>query len=284
MKLIHMQHFPGVSRNLLRQFLLQPSLLSVLYDLSPEDFQSYFFLKPDVSRRLHHYLHHSHISSVIDDYFTHKIHIITLLDPVFPEQLKHIPDPPPILYCKGHTALLNPTGNLLSVVGSRKTSIHMNRTMNVLLEPLIKKNFTIVSGLASGVDGYAHRLALKSSTIAVLGSGLYHPYPSSNRKLFDEISQNHLVLSEYPPQFQPKKWYFPERNRIISGLSPATLVIEAKARSGSLITADQALEQGRDVFAVPGSIFDEYYSGTNYLIQQGAKAILNAQDLLNEYE
>lgn len=120
--------------------------------------------------------------------------------------------------------------------------------------------------------------------MAILGSGHLHMYPKENVQLFSQMSKNQLILSEYPPDTPPQKWHFPARNRIISGMSKGVLVIEAKEKSGSLITADQALEQGRDVYAIPGSIFSPLSKGTNYLIQQGAKLVMSAEDILEDFQ
>ncbi len=141
-----------------------------------------------------------------------------------------------------------------------------------------------MSGMAKGIDAYAHWQAIeqRGQTIAILGSGLNYVYPPSHRDLFQKLAAQQLIISEYPPHFPPRKWQFPERNRLISGLSRGVIVVEAKEKSGSLITADQALEQGREVFAVPGPIYSPASQGTNHLIQQGAKLVMSAADVLNE--
>jgi DNA processing protein len=282
MKLIHLHHFPGMSRKILTAFLEKPVLLNALYDLSPNDLERNLHLKPAFAIRLCHYLQHHNVQSVLDVFKQHKIHTVSINEEMFPFQLKHIPDPPLLIYYQGKPELWR-SKQLLSVVGSRKATQNAPVAMKKILTPLIEEGFTIVSGLAMGIDGMAHQLALNSGTIAVLGSGLLHPYPAQNRKLFSEIAENHLALSEYPPSVRPEKRFFPERNRIISGLSRATLVVEAQEKSGSLITADQALEQGRDVYALPGPVNNDNYRGTNYLIQQGAKLIMSAEDILSEY-
>ncbi len=271
-----------MTRKTLSFFLRKPDLLNCIYDLSPHDLQKNLPLKPDFSLQLCKYLRSHPIEPVLETYKQHNIHSISINEKRFPDQLKHIPDPPLILYYQGKIGLCS-NNRLLSVVGSRKPTSNAPEVLRTLLMPLIMEGFTIVSGLAAGIDGLSHQLALRSATIAVLGSGLCHPYPAQNRGLFKEIAEHHLVLSEYPPFVRPERWFFPERNRIISGLSQATLVVEAQARSGSLITADQALEQGKDVLAVPGPITDLNYKGTNFLIQQGAKLIMSHEDILTEY-
>ncbi|EEL04927.1 DNA protecting protein DprA [Bacillus cereus BDRD-ST196] len=156
--------------------------------------------------------------------------------------------------------------------------------MKFILQPLLEKEWLIVSGFARGIDTIAHEVTVRQHcpTIAILGHGLSYMYPKENRGLYDTWKDYILLLTEYPPHYVPKKWYFPKRNRIISGISKGVLVVEAKTRSGSLITADLALEQNREVFALPGPIFIESAAGTNHLIQQGAKLVRNAEDILEE--
>lgn len=208
---------------------------------------------------------------------------ITRFDDTYPVLLREIYDPPWVLFYKGNLSLLREK-RTLAVVGTRHPTREARPIMKALLLPLIRKGWCIVSGLAYGVDAIAHQLALEAngSTIAVLGSGLESIYPKEHRNLSLEIAERHLLVSEFLPNQHAQKWQFPLRNRIISGLTCGTLVIEAKERSGSLITADQALEQGREVFAVPGSILNNNSKGTNYLIQQGAKLVICSDDIENE--
>ncbi|WEG11598.1 DNA-processing protein DprA [Pullulanibacillus sp. KACC 23026] len=216
----------------------------------------------------------------LESYSQQAVGFITSEDPEFPPLLKTIPDPPLFLYYMGHLEISH-FPQSLSVVGTRTPTSEGLEVMTRLLRPLVERGWTLVSGLATGVDGHAHKLGLASQTIAVLGSGFYHVYPRVHQVLFKTIARDHLALSEYPPSIPPQRWQFPERNRLISGLTPATLVVEAKEKSGSLITADQALEQGRDVLAVPGSLLNENANGTNGLIKQGASLVASYQDLLD---
>lgn len=218
---------------------------------------------------------------LLDTYRRTHTQFVTWTDPDYPLSLRHIPDPPLVLFYRGNPILFTHTKKL-SVVGTRHPTKEGVNVLGNLLQPLIEQKWTIVSGLAVGVDGCAHTLALNAHTIAVLGSGFHHVYPKENQLLFQKITSEHLAISEYPLETRPQKWLFPERNRLISGLSPATLVVEAKEKSGSLITADQALEQGRDVFAIPGSLLNPNAQGTNSLIKQGATLILSPEDLLHE--
>ncbi|WP_235182548.1 DNA-processing protein DprA [Gracilibacillus boraciitolerans] len=212
-----------------------------------------------------------------------RFQVITIFNQKYPSSLKVIPDPPLVLYLHGDSTLLSYSPNL-SVVGTRHPSVNALSIMKNLLIPLFQYKLVITSGMAIGIDGFAHQLALQhqSPTIAVLGGGFDHIYPKEHQSLYQQISKENLIISEYPPNQPPQKYHFPERNRIISGLSFGTLVIEAKKRSGTLITVDQALEQGKEVFAVPGSILAETSSGCNQLIQDGAKLVLSSNDILEE--
>ncbi len=212
-----------------------------------------------------------------------KIKVLTIADADYPKLLKQIYDPPFIIYYRGDLGAFN--GFTLAVVGARKYTPYGQQVTEKLIRELALNHLTIVSGLAIGVDTLAHVAALEAGgkTIAVLGSGLdrQNIYPSQNRYLADKIQASHgLVLSEYPLGTMPLKHHFPQRNRIISGLSLATLVIEAGEKSGALITAAHALEQNRDIFAIPGGIYSPYSAGTNSLIKLGAKLVANAKDII----
>lgn len=209
--------------------------------------------------------------------------IVTLTDTEYPPLLLQIPDPPPFLYVFGH---LNDSFRNIAVVGSRNATRYGISTTRRLCHDLVKLEMTITSGMAVGIDSAAHEGALmgKGSTIAVLGSGLERVYPEQNRKLFHQIAENGAVISEFPLKTEPDAHNFPKRNRIISGMSLGTVVVEATKRSGSLITARLAAEQNRDVFAVPGSIQSFKSTGTHTLIKQGAKLVEHAQDIMEELE
>ena len=212
-----------------------------------------------------------------------KIKVLTLDDNNYPRLLSEIYDPPPLLFYLG--ALKDNDDFSIAVVGARKYSHYGQQVTEKIVFDLAKNNITIVSGLALGVDALAHNTTLKANgrTIAVLGSGIdkYSIYPADNRYLAEKIvASGGLVLSEFPLGTAPLKFNFPQRNRIISGLSRGTLVIEASAKSGSLITANFALDQNREVFAVPGNIFSDNSSGTNDLIKKGAKAATSANEIL----
>ncbi len=212
------------------------------------------------------------------------IEIITLDDVDYPASLRSIHSPPLVLYIKGR--LLPQDRLAMAVVGTRKSTYYGNTVTEILSRDLSERGVTIVSGLASGIDTAAHRGALKGGgrTIAVLGTGVDICYPLQNRRLSKRIVGSGALVSEYPVGTPPNRYNFPRRNRIISGLSLGTIVVEAPEKSGALITADLALEQGRDVFVVPGSIFSRASRGAHNLIKQGAKLIENARDVLFEFD
>ena len=212
------------------------------------------------------------------------IKMVNIYEETYPQKLKNIYDPPIALYYKGK---LESDSFSIAMVGSRRTTGYGAKTAARLSYDLAMRGVTIVSGLARGIDSITHKGCLDAGgkTIAVLGSGLDNIYPPENTGLLkDIIDSKGLVLSEYPPGMPPLQHNFPARNRIISGISSGVLVIEAAKRSGSLITAGCALEQGREVFAVPGNIDCAYSMGTNQLIKEGAKLVLNANDIMEEFE
>ena len=209
--------------------------------------------------------------------------LITKEDEDFPENLKNIFDPPIVLYVKGK--LRKEDRRAIGIVGSRRASFYGLTNAENFASSLSDNGFTIVSGMARGVDTHAHRGALKAGgrTIAVMGSGFNQIYPEENIELAEEISGNGAVLSEFPINTVPFKQNFPRRNRVISGLSLGVLVVEAARNSGALITADFALEQGREVFALPGKVDSDNSFGTNELIKQGAKLVSSTEDILEEF-
>ncbi len=210
------------------------------------------------------------------------IKIVDIYSKEYPEQLRAIPDPPLVLYIKG---ILEDTDRAsIAVVGPRRASTYGKTVTERLVSELSSMGITIVSGLARGIDTVAHRSAIDSGgrTIAVLGSGIDVPYPPENRALMKKIFNKGAVISEFPPGTKPDRGNFPRRNRIISGLSLGVLVVEARRKSGALITARFALEQGRDIFAVPGRITSELSLGTNDLIRKGAKTVLTVKDIVEE--
>ena len=210
---------------------------------------------------------------------------ITINDDVYPECLKEISNPPLKLYYKGNLDLLKEE-RLIAVVGTRNPSSYGKLCCEYMVKKMTAANITIVSGFAKGIDSIAHKTSLLAGgkTIAVIASGLDIVYPASNLSLYREIEEKGLILSEYEAGVKPFKFNFPQRNRIIAGLSKGTIVVESKDRGGSLITADLALEFNRDVYAVPGDVFSEYSKGCNNLIRDSkAKSLSNINELLDDY-
>lgn len=211
--------------------------------------------------------------------------IILFEDVEYPQMLKEIIDFPPILFAKGDISLLGNDDLKIASVGSRKNTSYGKLAIKKILPELVRKGVSIVSGLAYGIDSLSHICALEenSNTIAVLGCGVDIVYPLSNRDLYLKIISKGCIISEFFPEQKPEKYFFPQRNRIISGISHGVLVVEATLKSGSLITARLALDQNRDVFAVPGGINMPQSEGTNYLIQNGAKLVSCAADIIEEF-
>ena len=212
------------------------------------------------------------------------VEIITFLDRGYPQVLKEIPAYPIVLYCLGQ--IIEADNLAVGIVGSRRASFYGLSNAENFAAQLSVRGVTIVSGMARGVDTYAHRGALKSSgrTIAVMGSGFNHIYPAENTDLAYKISASGAVVSEFSMETKPLPQNFPRRNRLISGLSRGILITEAARNSGALITADFALEQGKDVFALPGRIDSVASMGTNVLIKQGAKLVTGCEDILEELD
>ena len=223
----------------------------------------------------------------IDDDFLQeefeKFPSFSILDDCYPWDLSEIYNPPALLFYQGNLRLLDLPK--VAVVGSRDSSKMGNQSVQKIIKEL-NNELIVVSGLARGIDTAAHMAALQNGgrTIAVIGTGLDVFYPRANKKLQSYIGKNHLVLTEYGSDEQPLKYHFPERNRIIAGLCRGVIVAEAKMRSGSLITCERAMEEGRDVFAIPGSILDGKSDGCHHLIQEGAKCIMTGSDVLSEFE
>jgi DNA processing protein len=212
-----------------------------------------------------------------------EVEIITFFDESYPELLKEIYDPPILLFAKGKL----PSSQKLNIaiVGSRLASLYGLKMAESIAYDLALSAMVIVSGLAKGIDAAAHRgaLAAKGLTIAVLGSGLSRIYPSDNKKMAAQIGQTGALLSEYPMDAAPRRENFPMRNRIISGLSRAVLVAEAREKSGALITADLALDEGREVYALPGHVDSVKSRGSNWLLKQGARFVTGSVDILRDF-
>lgn len=211
----------------------------------------------------------------------YNIGIITIKDKDYPKDLLHIYDAPAILYYKGDKELLHT--NMIAIIGCRDCSLYGKEVSIKFSQELAKRGITIISGMAKGIDSYSHIGCIKAGgkTIAILGSGIDIIYPKENRLLYDKIlSTGGLILSEYVIGTKPNKLNFPARNRIISGLSKGVIVVEAKEKSGTLNTVDFALEQGKEIFVIPGNITSKNSIGTNELIKQGANCVTCVEDIL----
>lgn len=223
------------------------------------------------------------VDSLAEVWTNKDIKICCQSDELYPEMLRQIFNPPLVLFYRGE--LTKNDDKRLAIVGARQATAYGKTIAKRLAEELTSAGVEVVSGAARGIDTAAHEGALvKGRTIAVLGCGIDVVYPKENKRLLEEIAQNGVIISEYPPGTTAHPAYFPARNRIISGISRGVVVVEASLKSGSLITAEMALNEGRDVFAVPGSIFSELSAGCHRLLQEGAKLVASSQDLFAEYE
>ncbi|MDD2509664.1 MAG: DNA-processing protein DprA [Syntrophomonas sp.] len=243
----------------------------------------YAALKPEIAQAIISRRQQSSIFFYLEQLEDKGINLVSFEEPDYPPMLRNIYSPPFMLYFRGYMESLEEL--CLAVVGSRAASDYGRTTARKLGNNLASRGISVVSGMARGIDAEAHRGALDAGgrTVAVLGSGLNVIYPRSNTRLYHEIIEHGVVISEFPLDTNPDARNFPMRNRIISGISRGVVVVEARARSGALITADFALEQGRDVFAVPGPINRESSLGANNLIKQGAKLITGVEDIIEEY-
>ncbi|MCF6137094.1 DNA-processing protein DprA [Pseudalkalibacillus berkeleyi] len=284
-RFMYLSNHKGIGKKLLYQLLDEDPSLEMIFKLSPMQLMKKIHINSSVAEKILNGRNQEKFLKQLESYEEEGIQVISILNNVYPSLLKEIYDPPMVFYAKGDVQLLNHQ-SLLSVVGTRYPSKNGQESLKKIINPLINNGWTIVSGLAYGIDILSHQQAvlLSGKTIAVLGSGFHHIYPKEHIEIANALASHHLIISEYPPDWKPAKWQFPARNRIISGLSRGTLIIEARERSGSLITGDQALNQGREVFAVPGSIIEPRSAGTNRLIQQGAKLTTCAQDILDELD
>ncbi|AXI09071.1 DNA-protecting protein DprA [Oceanobacillus zhaokaii] len=283
-RLIHISRCRGLTRRIIRIILFQDPTLLKIYSLSPTQISEQFYLPMKNATLFFQDLHNVGIRKQLTADSTN-FKTVTILDEDYPRMLNTIKDAPLVLYAIGDVSLLSFTPSL-SVIGTRNPSNEAMKKVEHIVKPLVGDDWLIVSGMAKGIDSFAHQTSLKNNgkTIAVLGGGFHHVYPKQNLPLFHQIAEKGLIISEYAPNRPPAKYHFPERNRIISGLSFGTLVIEATERSGTLITVDQALDQGREVYAVPGSPIVPQTKGCHQLIQDGAKLVTDAKDIMEDWE
>ncbi len=223
-----------------------------------------------------------YLNSLLENIESQNIKMITILDKDYPEHLSYIDDRPNVIYMKG--GILEEDNLAISIVGSRKSTSYGKWAAEKFSRELVEMGVTIISGLANGIDTIAHRTALENNgrTIAVLGTGIDKIYPARNKELYKDIEKSGALITEFPIGTKPFAYNFPQRNRIISGLSMGIIVIEAQEKSGSLITATHASNQGKDVFALPGNINSVFSKGTNKLIRDGARPLLELEDIIEE--
>lgn len=273
----------GIGNRTIAKLLAQTDSAEELYRLSEKQTK---MLKGLKEKDRHALLEskHKYWEKEYEEMLARGISFVSLEDGNYPKRLRKIEDAPFGLYIKG--TLPNEAPKTVAVVGARRCSAYGRAVAKRLGKAFADNGVQVISGMADGIDAAGHWGALegKGTTIAVLGCGVDVCYPAANRALYEEIIKNGAVLSEYPPKTAPLAGYFPARNRIIAGLCDVVIVVEAKKRSGSLITADLALEQGKDIYAVPGRIFDELSDGCNMLIYQGAGIISDIENLLAELE
>ncbi|MEY8753151.1 DNA-processing protein DprA [Peribacillus frigoritolerans] len=283
-KLIHLHHCRGAGWKTIQAIMSKDPSLSSLFTTNYVEWAK---MLPIPSNKLNLFLkdlRSLHSFEKLKKYEDSQIHCLTIFDDEYPFLLKQIFDPPWVLYFKGDKKLLT-RKNTLGVVGTRKPTSYGLEALKTILLPLVKKKFVIISGMAAGIDAESHKITLREGgdTIGVLGGGLKQIYPKSNFTLAEEIMNKGLLISETPPEVKAEPWMFPLRNRIISGLSQGVFVVEAKERSGSLITAQAALEHGREVFALPGNVTSPESLGTNQLIYDGAKLVFSSRQIEEEF-
>ena len=256
-----------------------------IWELSKKELKDVLRIDEQIAQKILEYKYKINLERYIKYMNEKQIDIIHVQDKRYPSKLKNIYNYPVVIYTKGNQSLLNDFS--IGIIGCRFCSKYGERIAEKISYDLSKKGVCIISGLAKGIDAHAHLgcIEAKGKTIAVLGNGLDDIYPKENEKIAEEIVKTGgLIISEYVIGTKPLKQNFPARNRIISGLSEGIVVIEAKQRSGTFITVDYALEQGKEVFSVPGNITSIDSVGTNLLIKQGAKPITCVEDILEEYQ
>lgn len=274
----------GLKDNIISKLMSKVDSYDDLFKLDKDQLRLYFSLDNE-SLNLIYSSRQIDLEKELEKLKTKGIKIVSLKSNDFPEQLKNISHPPVFLYYKGDLSLIK--NRTIGIVGTRKATTYGRVCCEKITKELVNSNITTVSGLALGIDAICHKktLELKGKTIAVVGSGLDKIYPFENKKIWLEIEEKGLLISEFPLGTDPLAYNFPLRNRIIVGLSKGIVVIESKEKGGSLITASLALDEGRDVFAIPGDIFSPSSLGTNKLIKNSeAKLITSGEDILKEFD
>jgi len=279
---IKLNMIPGVGSQTYRRLVEYFGSPKAVLNASLEEFEIVRGITTSVCHEIVNYRENIFIDREMELIERHNCDVITIEDDTYPFNLKNIYDPPPIIYIKGE---INPNNSrAISVVGSRNATQYGKSVAEWISNQLASQGIMVISGMAHGIDTAAHNGALDfgGNTIAVVANGLDIVYPPENIRLYERIINSGAVISELPMGTKPHRAHFPKRNRIISGMSLGTIIVEASSKSGALITADFALEQGREVFAVPGQIFSEPSKGTHELIKQGAKLVDSIEDIINE--
>ncbi|REJ66344.1 MAG: DNA-protecting protein DprA [Planctomycetota bacterium] len=272
----------GIGPRHLRQLLDHFETAAAVLDASRTELQRVPGIGPKLSRAIAEARESIDATAELELCRTNHIDLVTLTDASYPRMLRELADPPPMLFVRGHLS----SADLLAVaiVGSRHCTPYGRAQARRLAAGLARAGLTVVSGLARGIDAEAHRGALEGGgrTLAILGGGLLKLFPPEHAELAAEVAQHGAVVSEFPPRMEPQPGYFPQRNRVISGLSLGTIVVEASERSGALITARHAYEQNREVFAVPGPVDSRASRGPHALIRDGARLVATVDDVLEE--
>ena len=281
--LLHLFLTNGIGPAIIELLLQKKELLKNLYSFSTSDVAFYFNITQAAAQKIVIGLKDTKkLEQELSLIQKHTIEYFSVLDEQYPELLKHIDRPPTILYVKGRIA----NEKAIAIIGARKANFYGQKVIEKIVPDLVGNGWTIVSGGAIGADTMAHKATLKNKgkTVAVIGSGLLQPYPFSNKRLFAQmIETGGAVISSFPLQTEPHPGNFPVRNRIIAGLAKGTVVVQAAHKSGAKITAEFALEQGKEVFAIPGSVEDPLSVGCHDLIGQGATLVKSAKDILQEF-
>ena len=279
--LIHLNLIPGIGNHTIRRLLAAFGSAEKSLAATSEELAQINGLTPDVRQQLINGKSRAPLAQELELIEQHQCRIVTVNDESYPPLLKQIDDPPVLLYITGEFPIQDTPS--IAIVGSRSPTEYGKTISQQLSHQLAERGITVVSGFARGIDTCVHRGALEAGghTVAVFGCGLSIIYPETNRSLAAEIIESGALISEFPMTMPPRGNNFPRRNRVISGLTLGTLVVEASERSGSLITARHAAEQGREVFAIPGQIFSNMSRGTHSLINQGATLINSVNDLLD---
>ena len=281
-EILCLQSIEGLGPNRIRQLITHFGKNKSVLDASFEELSSIESIHQALAKKIVTFKETSFAEKQINQAEKGDIHLISYWDSAYPDPLKDIYNPPVLLYAKGNLELLSADG--VAVVGTRRASSYGRIIAEKLSRELSELGVTIFSGMAKGIDTYAHRGALqgKGRTVAVLGCGVNVVYPAVNRELYQKIVREGLILSEFPINTEPSPPFFPRRNRIVSGLSAGTIVVEAGQKSGALITAYLALEQNKEVFAVPGPINSAGSHGPHRLLKEGAKLVEDIGDILAE--